>query len=72
MLRSHRQIRMQIHQLLDACLFALAFWLAHLLRTDVAFTNFIGLTPAEISFDSYVWMYLILLPAAPLILEALA
>jgi len=61
---------MQIHQLLDACLFAVAFWLAHLLRTDVAFTNFIGLTPVEISFDSYVWMYLILLPAAPLILEA--
>jgi exopolysaccharide biosynthesis polyprenyl glycosylphosphotransferase len=70
MLRRHRQIRMQIHQLLDACLFAVAFWLAHLLRTHEAFTNLIGLAPADISFDTYVWMYLILLPAAPLILEA--
>ncbi len=70
MLRRHRQIRMQIHQLMDACLFAVSFWLAHVLRTNVAFTNFIGLSPEESSFDAYVWMYLILLPAAPLTLEA--
>ena len=70
MLRRHRQIRMQLHQLLDACLFAVSFWLAFVLRTNVAFTNLIGLSPEESSFDSYVWMYLILLPAAPLVLEA--
>ena len=28
MLRRHREIRMQIHQLMDACLFAISFWLA--------------------------------------------
>jgi hypothetical protein len=28
MLRRDRLIRMQIHELLDACLFAVAFWLA--------------------------------------------
>jgi exopolysaccharide biosynthesis polyprenyl glycosylphosphotransferase len=61
---------MQIHQVLDACLFAVAFWLAFVLRTNVAFTNFIGLSSEETSIDNYVWMYLVLLPAAPLILEA--
>src|SRR5436853_7453829 len=70
MLRRHRQIRMQIHQLMDACLFAIAFWLAYLLRSDVPLTNAIGLAPEVGSFDSYVSLYLILIPAAPLILEA--
>ena len=70
MLRRHRQIRMQIHQLMDACLFAIALWLAYLLRSDVEFTNLLGLAPEVGSFDTYVWLYLILIPAAPLILEA--
>jgi hypothetical protein len=29
MLRRDRLIRMQIHQLLDACIFAVSFWLAY-------------------------------------------
>ena len=70
MLRRHRQIRMQIHQLMDACLFAVAFWLAHVLRANVDIANFLGRVPEDSSFETYVWMYLILLPAAPLILEA--
>src|SRR5437764_495187 len=70
MLRRHRQIRMQIHQLMDACLFALAFYLAYLLRSNVGLANFLGRPPETGSFDTYVWLYLILIPAAPLILEA--
>ena len=70
MLRRHRQIRMQIHQLMDACLFAVAFWLAYLLRSNQQLTDFLGLAPESGSFDAYVWLYLILIPAAPLILEA--
>ena len=61
---------MQIHQLMDACLFAAAFWLAYVLRTSVDVADFLGRAPEVSSFDSYVWLYLILLPAAPLILEA--
>ena len=34
MLRRDRQIRMQIHQLMDACLFALSFWLAYKVRSN--------------------------------------
>src|SRR5437016_3597757 len=70
MLRRHRQIRMQIHQLMDACLFAIALWLAYLLRSNLQFSTFLHLAPEEGSFDSYVWLYLILIPATPLILEA--
>src|SRR6266581_158542 len=70
MLRRYRQIRMQIHQLMDACLFAVAFWLAYELRTSVEVADFLGRAPESSTFDSYVWLYLILIPAAPLIMEA--
>ncbi len=70
MLRRHRQIRMQIHQLMDACLFAIAFWLAYVLRSNLDLANFLGLAPEVGSFDTYTWLLLILIPAAVLILEA--
>jgi exopolysaccharide biosynthesis polyprenyl glycosylphosphotransferase len=69
MLRRDRQIRMQIHQLIDACLFAVAFWLAYVLRSDPNIIDIFSLDPID-PFDSFVWLYLILIPAAPLILEA--
>src|SRR4051812_48802699 len=69
MLRRDRQIRMQIHQLMDACLFAVAFWMAHVFRSNADVIDLLGLDPIS-PFDSYVWLYLILIPAAPLILEA--
>jgi exopolysaccharide biosynthesis polyprenyl glycosylphosphotransferase len=59
---------MQIHQLMDACLFALAFWLAYVIRSDPNVIEVLGLNPVN-KFDDYVWLYLILIPAAPLILE---
>ena len=34
MLRRHRQIKMQIQQVLDACLFGASFWLAWILRAN--------------------------------------
>jgi exopolysaccharide biosynthesis polyprenyl glycosylphosphotransferase len=68
MLRRDRQIRMQIHQLMDACLFALGFWLAYGLRSNPDVIELLGLQPVN-KFDDYVWLYLILIPAAPLILE---
>ena len=38
MLRRDRQIQTQIHQLADACLVALSFWLAYLLRANATIT----------------------------------
>ena len=69
MLRRDRQIRMQIHQLMDACLFALSFWLAYELRSNEDIIDLLGLGEWTVPFDSYVRLYLILIPAAPLILE---
>src|SRR6266481_5074770 len=69
MLRRDRQIRMQIQQLLDACLFALGFWLAYVLRSNPGVIDLLNLPPVN-EFSEYKWLYIILIPAAPLILEA--
>jgi exopolysaccharide biosynthesis polyprenyl glycosylphosphotransferase len=69
MLRRDRIIRMQVHQLMDACLFAVAFWLAYLLRSAPGVIEFFHLDDVS-PFEAYVWLYLILIPAGPLILEA--
>ena len=69
MLRRDRQIRMQIQQLLDACLFALGFWLAYVLRSNPGVIDLLNLPPVN-EFSDYKWLYIILIPAAPLILEA--
>src|SRR4029077_1603888 len=70
MLRRDRLIRMQIHELLDACLFALSFWLAYWLRSDPNIQELFNLDPIEPSFNKYLRLYLVLLPAAPMVLEA--
>lgn len=62
-------MRMQLHQLVDACLFAVGFWLAFELRTDVRVAFHLGLNQVNKPFEQYVWLYLILIPLAPLILE---
>ena len=54
---------------MDACLFALGFWLAYVLRSNPDIIGLLGLPPVN-KFDDYVWLYIILIPAAPLILEA--
>ena len=69
MLRRDRQIRMQIHQLMDACLFAVSFWLAYELRANPDVIDLLDLVPWTTPFEAYVALYLILIPAAPLILE---
>jgi exopolysaccharide biosynthesis polyprenyl glycosylphosphotransferase len=60
---------MQIHQLMDACLFALAFWLAYAIRTSPNVMDLFDLHPIG-EFGAYVRLYLVLIPAAPLVLEA--
>ncbi|HPC62690.1 MAG TPA: sugar transferase, partial [Verrucomicrobiota bacterium] len=69
MLRRDRLIRMQIHQLLDACIFAVSFWLAYALRSNPDIIDLFSLKPV-VPFEGYVWLYLILIPAAPMVLEA--
>ena len=69
MLRRDRQIRMQIHQLMDACLFAFGFWLAYALRANSDIIDLFGLSEWKAPLETYKWLFLVLIPAAPLILE---
>ena len=71
MLRRDRQIRTQIHQLADAGLFAVSFWLAYTLRTNPQIIAWLNLDtiPPDI-FGNVAWLYFVLIPAAPLILES--
>jgi exopolysaccharide biosynthesis polyprenyl glycosylphosphotransferase len=73
MLRRDRQIRTQIHQLADACLFALSFWAAYALRVDpqvVAWLHLQPVTNESLDAPKLIWLYAALIPAAPLILES--
>jgi len=71
MLRRDRQLRTQIHQVKDAALFALALWVAHFWRdhfpTEWLFWKFEAIDP----FAKFTWIYLIIIPGVPLILESM-
>ena len=79
MLQRDRQIRTQVHQLADACLFAASFWLAYVVRSNVTLTDWINpLLPGDWAlkvippdmFENVWWLYFALVPAAPLVLES--
>ncbi len=68
MLSSQRQLRNQVQKLLDACLFALSFYLAHLLRTHWKFEIFGG-SRDILPFEAYWWLLAIVIPGGPLLLH---
>jgi exopolysaccharide biosynthesis polyprenyl glycosylphosphotransferase len=73
MLRRARQIRTQVHQLLDACVFATSFWIAYALRSDPIVVSLLKLPvipDATLDAEKLIWLYAALIPAAPLILES--
>src|SRR5437868_5787622 len=70
MLRRDRQLRTQICQLKDAGLFALSLWLAHLWRSHFPAHILFFKFEAIDSFDAFVWLYLLIIPGAPLVLES--
>jgi len=69
MLRRDRQIRTVIHQLVDASLFAVAFWVAYALRANPQIIAWLKLEPTS-PFENFAWLYLVLIPATPLVLES--
>jgi exopolysaccharide biosynthesis polyprenyl glycosylphosphotransferase len=69
MLRRDRQMRMQVYQLMDACIFAVSFWLAYEFRASDFVTITLGHPPIA-HFEEFFWHYLVLIPVSPLILEA--
>jgi len=69
MLNPEQQMRMQLHQLMDACLFALSFWLAYEVRGSPQLVDLFLMEPVA-PFTDYAWLFLVLIPAAPFILDA--
>jgi len=70
MLRRQKQIRTQVQKLLDGGLFGLALWLAHYIRQNYLRVEFMGGTKDIPDFDQFLWLFLIIIPVAPLVLEA--
>ena len=82
MLQRDRHVRTQIQQLTDACVFAVSFWLAFVIRNDHTFTYVVNETVGALipflhqenvsqnSFDQFFWFYFALVPAGPLVLES--
>src|ERR1700722_11935564 len=69
MLRRDQQIRTQIHQLVDACIFLVSFLTAYLLRTDPLIIQSLNLTPLPPnSFNDFAKLFF-LTPFVALILE---
>jgi exopolysaccharide biosynthesis polyprenyl glycosylphosphotransferase len=71
MLRRDRQLRTQVYQLKDAALFALGLWLAHWLRFHAPEEFLLWRFEAIASFENFVWLYLVIIPGVPLVLESL-
>ncbi|NOS70796.1 MAG: sugar transferase [Verrucomicrobia bacterium] len=69
MLRRDRQMRMQIHQLVDACIIAASFWLGYEFRASDTYLELVGAPPID-SFERFFWFYLVLIPVSPLVLES--
>ena len=71
MLQRERHVRTQVQQITDACVFAVSFWFAFVLRSQPAIYHWLGLDPVgSDAFDQVVWLYFALVPAAPLVLES--
>ncbi|HEV2391148.1 MAG TPA: sugar transferase [Verrucomicrobiae bacterium] len=69
MLRRDRLIRMQVHQFMDAAIFAVSFSLAYMLRSSEVIIQSFHLNEVR-PLEEYAWLFFILIPAAPLVLEA--
>jgi exopolysaccharide biosynthesis polyprenyl glycosylphosphotransferase len=76
MLRRERQIRTQILQLMDGCLFALGFYCAYFLRSSQTVEHLMQalgwIQVQPVSRDAataYIWVYPLLIFSAPLVLE---
>jgi exopolysaccharide biosynthesis polyprenyl glycosylphosphotransferase len=68
MLRGDRQVRTQIEQIVDAGLFSLALWLAHVLRSNLTWGIFGQLTIE--AFSHFILLYVLIIPGVPLVLES--
>lgn len=69
MLRRHRQLRTQVHVLLDASLFAVALWVAHLIRAHWKIQIWGGMADIG-TFEVFSPLLLLIVPLAPNVLAS--
>jgi exopolysaccharide biosynthesis polyprenyl glycosylphosphotransferase len=71
MLHRDRQIRLQVYQFIDGGLFALGLWLGWVIRYHWRGLPIEGLNQVDSisDFGHYFWLFLVVIPATPLILE---
>ena len=69
MLRRQKEIRAQVHKLLDAGLFGFALWFAHYIRTTFFKVAVFGGTPEIQPFKEFFWLFPIMIVVAPVLLE---
>ena len=63
-----RELYIQFNQVSDALVIAFVFWLSHAFREELAFLyplSFGLIAP----FSSYKWLYLVILPLFPFLLD---
>ena len=60
---------MQIHQMMDAGIFAASFWLAYHLRSNPVIQELFDLHEVT-PFRQFAWLLLLVIPAAPFVLES--
>lgn len=68
MLRRQHQLRTSVHLILDACLFAIGFWLAHFIRSQVPIEVFGGAALIE-PFEHYFHVFLLTALIGAFVLE---
>jgi exopolysaccharide biosynthesis polyprenyl glycosylphosphotransferase len=68
MLRRQRQVRTQVHKLLDATLLTVSLWLAYWIRDNYPHLPFFTSDPIP-PFRHFAWLLVIIIPATPLLLE---
>jgi exopolysaccharide biosynthesis polyprenyl glycosylphosphotransferase len=69
MLQRDHQLRTQIQQWADVCLLAASLGIAYVLRSSPQIINWLDLIPVS-SLDQFLWLYVVLIPSAPLILQS--
>ena len=72
MLQRDHRFRTQVLQLMDACVVALSFGLAFVLRGNQKFSHlFLGMDAVSgDAFHKILWLYVIIFPVVPLVLES--
>jgi exopolysaccharide biosynthesis polyprenyl glycosylphosphotransferase len=68
MLRRDQQIRTQIHQLADGCIFYVSLLIAYILRSDPETVALLGPPPPTAALDFAILLFVVV-PGAPTILE---